>query len=1173
MGRLGIMLAVMLLPVQALAQTSDRDYLTAFLEDSFSAVGRKVVVTGFAGALSSQATVQELTIADGEGIWLTLRDVTLDWSRTDLFSGQVTVNQLTAAEIVLDRLPIADPAAPLPEAGSFALPDLPVSVQIDKVAADRIVLGAPVLGTLIEGRIEAALSLVGGEGQGNLLIERTDSGPAGKVELTASYSNAGQVLTIDLQAREEAGGIAATVLGLPGLPSAALSVQGSGPISDFAADIALTTDDVDRLAGKVQLTGQVDGAIAFNTDLAGDLAPLFLPDYAEFFGNAVALKAQGRRWPDGRLDLATLDVTAKSLRLNGALVLAADGLPERFNLTGQIAAPDGSAVLLPLTTELPVKVNRADLTLGYDAAKGEGWTADVSLTGLDRPDFRASTLSLTGLGRIARVAGARQVSGTLKFSGEGLEPNNAALSRALGSVIWGDAELFWQEGQGGLSLPKLNLVGEDYSAFVSGRIAGLDNALEMVGRVEAQMADLSRLSGLVGRPLSGAAQIKVAGKGSALTGAFDLQISAEGQDMGAGISELDNLLKGDARFEASVVRDTTGTVLRSSKITAASLTADAAGRLASTGSDLAVNLKFSDLRALGGRYRGALTGAAQFTGTPEDGRISLNAEGQGLGVGQPQTDKLLAGQSQVRLELTVKDGEVQIDRADLTNPQLEAQATGDLNGGQQTVNLTARLRNLALLVPEFPGALTVKGQVIQDAGGITLDLTGQGPGQIDALVRGKIAAGFGSANLSILGTSQAALGNAFISPRAISGRLGFDLRLNGPLTLASVSGPVTLSDGRLADPGLNFAFQNIAGNADLAQGRATFSVTTDVSSGGQITAQGSSGLTAPFNGDVAIAVQNVTLRDPDLYETTLNGDLTLSGPLRGGALISGRIVLSETELRVPSTGFGGAGGLPGLRHVNEPAAVRATRDRAGLIAKGTDAGISGDAFGLDITVSAPNRVFVRGRGLDAELGGELRLLGSTASVQPAGAFELIRGRLEILGKRLNLSEALLQLEGELVPFIRIIASTENDGITSGVVIEGRATEPKVTFTSSPALPEEEVLAQLLFGQSLQNLSALQALQLSNAVATLAGRGGEGVVGRLRKGFGLDNLDVKTDAAGGVSLTAGKYISKNIYSEVTVDQAGQSQINLNLDVTKSITLRGRASSDGSTGLGIVLEKNY
>lgn len=1173
MWRFGIALALLGSPFMADAQTADRDYLTAFLEDSLSGIGRKVVVTGFAGALSSQATVKELTIADDQGVWLTLRDVALDWSRSDLFAGQVTVNQLTAAEIILDRLPISNAAGPLPEAGSFALPDLPVSVQIDNVAAERIVLGAPVLGTLIEGRIEAALTLAGGEGQGRLQIKRIDAGPAGNVDLTASYSNTGQLLTVDLAATEEAGGIAATLLGLPGIPSAALSVQGTGPISDFAADIALTTDGVDRLVGKVQLTGQDDGAIAFGADLAGDLAPLFLPAYADFFGNAVSLKTQGRRWPDGRLDLAALDVSTKSLRLNGALVLAADGLPERFDLVGQIADPDGGAVVLPLTTDLPVKVNRVDLTLGYDAAKGDGWTADVALTGLDQPNLRASTLSLAGSGQIARVAGVRQVDGTLRFAAEGLEPNDAAIARALGSVIWGDAELSWQEGDGGVSIPKLNLTGEDYSAFVSGRIAGLDDALEMTGRAEAQMGDLSRLSGLIGRPLSGAAQLKLEGKGSALTGAFDLKIIADGQDMSAGISELDALLKGDSRFEASVLRDTTGTILRSSKITAASLTADAAGRLASTGSDIAANLNFTDLRALGRGYRGTLTGAAQFTGTPENGRINLNAMGRGLGVGQPQADKLLSGENQVRLDLTVADGVVRVDRADLTNPQLDAQATGALRDSQQTVNLTARLRNLALLVPEFPGVLTVKGQAVQDAGGITVDLTGQGPGQIDAAVKGKIASGFGSANLTISGTAQAALGNAFISPRAISGRMGFDLRLNGPLALASVSGPATLRDGRLADPGLNFAFQNITGKADLARGRAQITVSADVSSGGQITAQGSAGLAAPFGGDIKIAVSNVTLRNPDLYETTLNGDLTFSGPLQGGALIAGRIVLRETELRVPSTGFGGAGGLPGLQHVNEPPPVRATRDRAGLIAKGGGAGLSGDAFGLDITVSAPNRVFIRGRGLDAELGGELRLLGSTANVQPAGSFDLIRGRLEILGKRLNLSEALLQLEGELVPFIRIVASTDNDGITSGVLIEGPATEPKVTFTSSPELPEEEVLAQLLFGQSLQNLSALQALQLANAVATLAGRGGEGVVNKLRKGFGLDNLDVKTDAAGGISLTAGKYIAKNIYSEVTVDQAGQSQINLNLDVTKSITLRGRASSDGTTGLGVVLEKDY
>ena len=1162
-----------MLPLQTVAQTDDRDYLTAFLEDSLSGAGRKVVVTGFAGALSSQATVQELTIADDQGVWLTLRDITLDWSRTDLFAGQVTVNQLTAAEIILDRLPVADPAEIAPEAGSFALPDLPVSVQIDKVAAERIVLGAPILGTLIEGRIDAALSLAGGEGQGKLLIERTDDGPAGKVELTAGYSNAGQMLSLDLVAREDAGGVAATLLGLPGLPSAGLSVQGTGPVTDFTAEIALNTNGVDRLVGKVQLTGQEGGAIEFGTELKGDLAPLFVPEYVEFFGNAVALQAEGRRWPDGRLELAALDVTAKSLRLTGDLAIAADGLPERFNLTGQILAPDGAAVVLPLTTELPVKITRADIMLGYDATKGDVWTADIAVAGLDRPDLRISTLSLSGSGQIAQVSGTRQVNGVFRYSAEGLNPNDAAMARALGGVVWGDAEVFWREGDGGVALPKFNLTGEDYSAFISGRIAGLDDALQMVGQAKAQVGDLSRLSGLAGRSLSGAVQINLAGNGSPITRAFDLEISADGQDIGVGIAELDNLMKGDARFSASILRDTTGTVLRSSKVMAASLTADAAGRLSSTGSDIAANLNFSDLSALGRGYRGGFNGSAQFSGTPDDGRISLNVSGVDLGIGQPEADKLLAGDSQVRMDLTVKDAKVKINRADLTNPQMEASATGAFTGGQQTIDLTARLRNLAVLVPEFPGALIVKGQAVQDAGGITLDLNGQGPGQIEAQLKGKIAAGFGSANLAISGTAQAALSNAFISPRAISGRVGFDLRLNGPLKLASVSGPITLNSGRVADPALNFAFQDINAKADLGGGKATVSVSTTVSSGGQIVAKGVVGLAAPFAGDLAISVQNVTLRDPDLYETMLNGDLTSTGPLQGGAMIAGRIALSETELRVPSTGFGGAGGLPGLQHVNEPADVRSTRNRAGLNAKGASDGPAGNSFGLDITVSAPTRVFIRGRGLDAELGGELRLLGSIANVQPVGSFELIRGRLEILGKRLDLSEALLQLEGELVPFIRVVASTENEGITSGVLIEGPATEPNVSFTSSPELPEEEVLAQLLFGQSLQNLSALQALQLANAVATLAGRGGEGVVAKLRKGFGLDNLDVKTDAAGGVSLTAGKYISKNIYSEVTVDQAGQSQINLNLDVTKSITLRGRANSDGTTGLGIVIEKDY
>ena len=136
-----------------------------------------------------------------------------------------------------------------------------------------------------------------------------------------------------------------------------------------------------------------------------------------------------------------------------------------------------------------------------------------------------------------------------------------------------------------------------------------------------------------------------------------------------------------------------------------------------------------------------------------------------------------------------------------------------------------------------------------------------------------------------------------------------------------------------------------------------------------------------------------------------------------------------------------------------------------------------------------------------------------------------------------------------------------------------ATAPVVTFTSSPPLPEEEVLSNLLFGRGIQNLSVLQAAQLANAVATLAGRGGVGIVGRLRQGFGLDDLDVQTGAEGGATVRAGKYLSENVYTGLEVDDQGQSQINLNLDLTDSVTVRARTGSSGDTGLGIFFERDY
>jgi translocation and assembly module TamB len=93
------------------------------------------------------------------------------------------------------------------------------------------------------------------------------------------------------------------------------------------------------------------------------------------------------------------------------------------------------------------------------------------------------------------------------------------------------------------------------------------------------------------------------------------------------------------------------------------------------------------------------------------------------------------------------------------------------------------------------------------------------------------------------------------------------------------------------------------------------------------------------------------------------------------------------------------------------------------------------------------------------------------------------------------------------------------------------------------------------------------------VATLAGRGGEGLIARLRKGFGLDDLDIVAGEDGDASLRLGRYIAEGLYSEVVVGNGGQSELNLNLDIRPGLTARATAGSDGQTAIGIFLDRDY
>ncbi|WP_295530874.1 translocation/assembly module TamB domain-containing protein [uncultured Thioclava sp.] len=1169
------------------AQTQrDRSYLTGLIEDSLSGAGRSVRLDGFAGALSSRATFTSLTISDDQGAWLTIKDGAIQWNRTALLTGKIEIDELSANEIDLPRLPgtsATGTPAPSPEAKPFSLPDLPVALKIGKIDAKKVIIGQTVIGEAATVKITGSMSLAGGEGKAKLDIDRID-GQKGKFSLTGAYDNGSRELGLDLLVDEGKGGIISKMIGLPGRPAITLAVSGSGPIDKFSADVVLSTDGQQRLAGKVSVSKAVpEGAVqgvapetGFSAEFSGDVSPLLPPEYRDFFGKNVSFVAQGARTATGQTNLSALDIKSRALNLQGSAVVGASGLPHKFDLTGQLGLGEGQEVLLPISG-VKTWVQSGNIKLAYDKATGDGWSLSGRLNALRREDgTKMLSAILSGSGRI-RQGSPSSVGGTVVLSASGIELADEKLAKAVGPFVSGKAVFSWQQDQP-LRLSQLSLLGRGYRADANLRIADLNKGAKISGTAKFDDGDISALSDLAGRPLSGAVLGSISGNYTVLTGAFDANLDVTGQDVTINQPQADAALKGSSKISLSASRNENGLTIKAFNATTRAVVASAQGTLSSKDGVLNAHVEAKDLSLLGGGYRGGLSADAKVTRLGETFSAKLDAETQNLAIGQAEIDTILAGKTAISLAADYTGGRVKLQNLSVKNPQVTISANGAVTDTNRQITLDARLANAALLAPGFPGPLSLSGTVTDDGTGYQVNISGDGPGGTSAKVTGQVASDFSNSDLTITGSAQTALANSFIAPRSVQGPLSFDLRMNGKPGLPALSGTITANDTRIVAPNLGMVLEKVNTRVQLSDGKAQLGVTGQLGSGGTLAVNGPIDLSPPFNGNLTIRLDRARLRDPELYDTYASGTITMDGPLSGGAKIAGKITLADTELRVPSSGISGAASVPdGLTHVGENAAVRQTLIRAGLLDDGKDnAGAktsSARPYPMDVTIAASRGIFVRGRGLDAELGGSLRITGTSANVVPIGQFNLVRGRLDILGQRFTLNKGQIALQGALVPYIDFAAVTTQGDYTIAIAISGQANSPEVSFSSSPDLPQDEVLSRLIFGRGVSSLSAIQAAQLASAVATLAGKGGEGIIGKLRKSTGLDDLDISTDASGNAQLKAGKYLSQNLYTDVTVAGDGTSEINLNLDVNKNVTARGTVGSDGKSGIGIYYERNY
>lgn len=456
------------------------------------------------------------------------------------------------------------------------------------------------------------------------------------------------------------------------------------------------------------------------------------------------------------------------------------------------------------------------------------------------------------------------------------------------------------------------------------------------------------------------------------------------------------------------------------------------------------------------------------------------------------------------------------------------------------------------------GNLTLDSSI--NGGGIGLTAAGQvslqnGPG-LDIRVQGDVPLSAANAQLGAQGF--VAEGNASVN-----------VTVGGTGGKPTITGTVSTSGARVVDVRRNLAIEQITTTINLTGTRAEIGgLTGNFATGGQISVTGFIDISNPgLPSELTINLDQAVYVDGNTVTSTADARLTLTGSLLNGPLLAGTVNLSRTSITLSESRPASLQALD-IEHRNAPTAVlRQRRDQEPAEGRTSSAPIA-----LDLTISSPSQTFVRGRGIDAELGGTIRLTGSAAAPEVSGAFELRRGRMQILTKRLTITRATITFGGDLVPLLDLEATTTSGDATIVIRLTGLASNPQVTFSSTPSLPQDEILAQLIFGQSLARLSPLQIAQLADAAAQLAGGRGTSLFQSLRSTLGIDDLDVSTDETGGTSISAGKYLNDRTYIQLQQGGNGGARATINLDIGRGLKLKGEAGGSGAGG-GIFYEKEY
>jgi translocation and assembly module TamB len=579
---------------------------------------------------------------------------------------------------------------------------------------------------------------------------------------------------------------------------------------------------------------------------------------------------------------------------------------------------------------------------------------------------------------------------------------------------------------------------------------------------------------------------------------------------------------------------------------------------------------------------------------------TLDAPGKTLSLSKLTADwKTISARLMAPVKVGFANG-VSLDHLRLGVGQAELTAAGHAGS---TMDLTASVRNLPLdMAAAVSPSLAMDGVIAADAhltgtsarpeGPIHLTVSGVkmrgGPGEglppanltaradlhgTSAAIDSRVTAG--KSHLALTGTAPlATTGNlnlktngtldlTMLDPimaaqgRRVRGLVTLDATVAGTMAEPRATGTARLTNGDVQDFALGAHLTALNALVRAEGDTIRLASLTGKAGEGTIGGSGTIGLADDKPIDLRLTASNARPLSSDLLTAVLDANLYLRGALRGDLAAGGTVHVDRADIRVPEKMPAGVAVLPVTRPGQKPVSQASAAPPPADIA-------------LDLTVDAPQQVFVRGRGLDAELGGKIHVGGTAANPQPSGGLQLRRGTLSVIGQTLTFTEGTISFSGAGIsdPSIHFVATSTTASLVATLTISGSAKDPKITLSSVPEAPQDEILAQLLFNTTTAKLSPLQLAQIAAALASLSGAtSGVDPLESLRNTFGLDRLSVGTNSTGSPTLEAGKYVARGVYLGAKQSASGTgSQATVQIDIAKGLKLETTAGTGSSSATG-------